>query len=338
MHAAAPAPPCDGAVMWNASRVHAVAGDLAVDPRAARDGPVVRARARGTPAPSPITKPSRSASNGRDACSGSSLRLLSAPMRANAATAGAMMRASVPPAITTSTVSSRISRVPSPIALALGGARGGDAEHRAVPPEVDADEPGGRVRHHHRHEERADPVRALVAVDLELLLERHRARRCRSPTTTAHRGRVGAGIAGVGERVDGGREAQLRAAVDPTALLRPEVRRPGRSRGSRSANRTASARRRRSVGSGAAAERPASIVAQLAASPAPAGVCSPTPVTTTRGRPRWSRSSVIGSAPCRPGHAFPASFESTRSTAGRRSRRPRGPPRGSTRRIAPRAP
>ena len=47
------------------------------------------------------------------------MRLLSAPIRANAATAGAMRLASVPPASTTSTVSSRISRVPSPIAFAL---------------------------------------------------------------------------------------------------------------------------------------------------------------------------------------------------------------------------
>ena len=55
--------------------VAAVAGDLAVDRRAAR----ARARSSGSStsaaAPSPMTKPSRSASNGRDACSGSSLRV-----------------------------------------------------------------------------------------------------------------------------------------------------------------------------------------------------------------------------------------------------------------------
>ena len=68
------------------------------------------------PAPSDITKPSRSASNGRDARAGSSLRVLSAPMRANAEIVSGVTPASVPPATTASAVPSRMRRAPSPIA------------------------------------------------------------------------------------------------------------------------------------------------------------------------------------------------------------------------------
>jgi hypothetical protein len=65
-----------------------------------------------------MTNPSRSASKGRDACSGSSLwEEHNAPIRANAATV-TEVNASVPPATTTSELPSRIRRTPSPIALA----------------------------------------------------------------------------------------------------------------------------------------------------------------------------------------------------------------------------
>ena len=57
--------------------------------------------------PSPITKPSRSSSNGRDAWLGSEFRL-SAPMRAKAAMVTGVMQASVPPATTTSAMPSRM--------------------------------------------------------------------------------------------------------------------------------------------------------------------------------------------------------------------------------------
>ena len=69
-------------------------------------------------APSAMTKPSRSASNGRDACAGSSLRVLSAPIRANAEIVSGVTPASVPPATMTSALPSRSMRAPSPIALA----------------------------------------------------------------------------------------------------------------------------------------------------------------------------------------------------------------------------
>ena len=49
---------------------------------------------------------------------GSSLRALSAPMRANAAIAVGVIDASVPPAITTSARPERMSSTPSPMLLA----------------------------------------------------------------------------------------------------------------------------------------------------------------------------------------------------------------------------
>ncbi len=54
------------------------------------------------PAPSPSTNPSRPLSNGRDARSGSSLRVDSARIAAKAAMFSWMIAASVPPASTTS--------------------------------------------------------------------------------------------------------------------------------------------------------------------------------------------------------------------------------------------
>ena len=54
------------------------------------------------PAPSPMTKPSRPASQGRLAFSGSSLRVESARIAANPPTPMGVMAASDPPAIMTS--------------------------------------------------------------------------------------------------------------------------------------------------------------------------------------------------------------------------------------------
>src|SRR5262245_64982416 len=65
-----------------------------------------------------MTKPSRSTSNGRDARPGSSLRVLIAPIRANAETVSGVTGASVAPATTTSALPSRTMRTPSPIAFA----------------------------------------------------------------------------------------------------------------------------------------------------------------------------------------------------------------------------
>ncbi len=70
------------------------------------------------PAPSPITNPSRPASNGRDAFSGSSFRTDSAFMLLNPATASGVMAASAPPVIMVSAVPCWIRRKASPMAWA----------------------------------------------------------------------------------------------------------------------------------------------------------------------------------------------------------------------------
>ncbi len=73
------------------------------------------------PAPSPITKPSRMASNGREARCGSSLHFVErARMALNAATGISPMPASAPPAIMTSASPRRMMFIESPMAwLAL---------------------------------------------------------------------------------------------------------------------------------------------------------------------------------------------------------------------------
>ena len=71
------------------------------------------------PPPSPITKPSRVASNGRDAVSGDSLRSESAFMFAKPPIAIGVTVASEPPVITMSASPYWIVRNASPIACAL---------------------------------------------------------------------------------------------------------------------------------------------------------------------------------------------------------------------------
>ena len=70
------------------------------------------------PAPSPMTKPSRSLSNGRLAFSGSSLRVESARIAAKPPTPIGVIAASEPPAIITSASSRRMISNASPIAWA----------------------------------------------------------------------------------------------------------------------------------------------------------------------------------------------------------------------------
>ena len=69
------------------------------------------------PAASPITKPSRSASKGRDAASGSSLRREIARIAPKPAMLTVVTGASVPPQIITSARPRRIASRPSPIAM-----------------------------------------------------------------------------------------------------------------------------------------------------------------------------------------------------------------------------
>src|SRR5919206_452239 len=84
------------------------------------------------PAPSPITKPSRVASKGRDAVSGASLRSESAFMLANPPIAIGVTVASAPPVITTSASPYWIVRKASPIACALVAHRLHRRSHRVL--------------------------------------------------------------------------------------------------------------------------------------------------------------------------------------------------------------
>src|ERR1700733_4559111 len=71
------------------------------------------------PAPSPTTNPSRSLSNGRQACSGSALRVESARIAAKPPTPMGVIAASAPPAITTSASSRSMVRKALPTECAL---------------------------------------------------------------------------------------------------------------------------------------------------------------------------------------------------------------------------
>ena len=100
---------------------------------------------------------------------------------------------------------------------------GADAERRAGPAEPNRDHTRGRVRHHHRDEERADARRALLQEHLAVFLHGRQAAdaRCRDDRAPL---RVRGELARVGERVRGRAEAQLRDPVLPAQVFRIEVR------------------------------------------------------------------------------------------------------------------
>jgi len=93
----------------------AIADDLAQRLRAAGAGMGSVSRTS-TPAPSPITNPSRPRSNGREAAAGSSLRVESARIAAKPATSGSEMTASADPASITSASPRRMISHASPTA------------------------------------------------------------------------------------------------------------------------------------------------------------------------------------------------------------------------------
>ena len=113
----APDPSGAGAVMWYASAVapYPTSSATILAPRASARSHSSRITAA---APSPITKPSRSLSNGRLAVVGSSLRSDSAFMFAKLAIERGVIAASDPPATMTSALLSRISSKASPSACA----------------------------------------------------------------------------------------------------------------------------------------------------------------------------------------------------------------------------
>ena len=134
-------------------------------PRARAASPRSSTRAA---APSPRTKPSRPLSNGREARSGSSLRVDIARIAAKPAIGSGCTHASAPPTSTTSARSKRSRSRPqrmasAPEAQALTGA--------CTPPLAPIGEPdrgGGAVGHEHRDGEGGDPLGALLLQDVVL--------------------------------------------------------------------------------------------------------------------------------------------------------------------------
>ena len=167
-----------------------------------------------TPAPSPMTKPSRSASNGRETPSRES-----APMRLKAAMHSPVSAASVPPATTASTSPRTIIRVASPIGVAAGGARARDAEARAVGAEAHRDRAGGRVGHHHRHEVRGDGTVAALQPRLALVLQGREAADAGAHEHAEALGVDAVGQAGLLGRLHRRGHRELRVAVGAPRLL-----------------------------------------------------------------------------------------------------------------------
>ena len=167
--------------------------------------------------PSPSTNPSRAVSYGRDAASGSSLRVESACIAANPAIGSGWMAASVPPATTMSARPLRIRRHGIPHRLGAGRA-GADRCMRAGPRlEVERHRGGRSVRHEHRHGERIDPAGALLAQDVPLVQQGpHPADP--GPDRDRDAARVDLRRAGVGPGLPGGHEGVLGRRVEPPGL------------------------------------------------------------------------------------------------------------------------
>ncbi len=209
-------------------------------------GAAALARARGSPAPrcrapSPITKPSRVRSKGREACSGSSLRGESAFMLAKPAIARGVMAASAPPAI----IDVGVAVLDGPVRLADGvRGRGAGRDGAEVGPRqavAHRHQAGRHVGNEHRDEEGGDASGPLLEVDLALLLE---GRDAADPAADQHAGARGRGKAIAPGRPPGpparsppcrtGRTG--RSAWPPCAPCRPAGRSPSpRSRTGRRA-------------------------------------------------------------------------------------------------------
>ena len=177
-------------------------------------------------------------------------------------------------------------------------AHGRDAEVGPRPSELHRDGAGGRVRHHHRDEERADPAGALFDVHADLLFEGDEPTDSRTEDHCAP-GRIGTGVAGVGEHVGCGRDPELRHTVEPACFLGAEIRR--RVEVEHFAADPDGHRRRvvtpdRARGGASAHSRDQNVSRSV-----PAGVFTPRPVTTTRGpsvRP-WFGSPALTTRPWR---------------------------------------
>ncbi len=164
-----------------------------------------------------MTKPSRSTLYGREACSGSSLRLESACIEANEATVIGWMADSVPPAITTSAQAEPqvLERVDD--RLGARRARGGHGARVGACAEVHRDGGGSGVGHEHRDRHRHDAPRSLLAQGVPRIEQR--------PDTADAGGEVDAealgfdvGGSGVRPRLASGHEGELRRGVEALGL------------------------------------------------------------------------------------------------------------------------
>ena len=115
------------------------------------------------PAPSPMTKPSRSASKGRSAFCGSSLRVDSAFMASKPPMPSGVMVASVPPAIIASASPRWMIREASPMAWSPVAHADTIDVVGALGAVADGDVAGRHVRDDHRDEEGRRPGAAPVA-------------------------------------------------------------------------------------------------------------------------------------------------------------------------------
>ena len=156
-------------------------------------------------------------------------------MRQKAARATGVITHSVPPATTTSHEPSRTSRAASPMALAPAAQAVATQKFGPVRPHSMPTRPAVAFGHHHRHEQRADPRRAPLAVQRDLLLERAQAADA-GAGDDAGAGRVDArrrrgrrrrrpmqhGVAG-GGHAELGRAVEAAGLLEAEALLRVEV-------------------------------------------------------------------------------------------------------------------
>ena len=215
MHAAAPAPPGAGAVMWNASAVDAAPDDLCVDarPASACAVEVLEDQRSGTLADDESVAP--------DVERPRHPLVERAVMFANAATPTPVIAASEPPPMTTSQRPLATRRAAAPIAwVPAAQAVTIDSQgplNRA--PHRDVRRPG--VRHHHRDEERRHPPLALLVEHVDLFLEGLEAPDPGAEDDPGPR-RIDASSPGVLERHFGGRHRELAEPVRSPRLLRPE--------------------------------------------------------------------------------------------------------------------
>ena len=165
MHRIAPRPAGSGAVMWWASAVDAAPMTSAriVAPRASAWSHSSSTR---MPAPSPMTKPSRSTSKGREKSVEESAVMLRKP-----ASAMSTMTASAPPATATGQRPVATRRAALPIAWVPAAHAVVTVSARSAQAEAHGDGGGRGVGHHHRDHEGRDAVRTPCSEQHPVLLE-----------------------------------------------------------------------------------------------------------------------------------------------------------------------